>query len=62
MQHSISQTSGSQEASDSGAEIQPSASASAATAARNLSQIFCLTIIGRWPSQQLILEEVNLND
>jgi hypothetical protein len=36
MQHSISQTSGSQEASESGVEIQPSANVSAAAAIRNL--------------------------
>jgi hypothetical protein len=46
MQHSISQTSGSQKASESGVEIQPNASASAAAAIRNLNQIFGLMVIG----------------
>jgi hypothetical protein len=45
MQHSISQTSGSQKANESGAESQPSASANAATAARNLSRVFRLMVI-----------------
>jgi hypothetical protein len=50
MQHSISQTSDSKKARESGAESQPSASANAATAARNLSQVFSLMVIGRLPS------------
>jgi hypothetical protein len=45
MQHSISQTSGSQKASESGAESQPIASANAATAARTLSRVFRLMVI-----------------
>jgi hypothetical protein len=45
MQHSISQTSGSQEASESGAESQPRASANANAAARNLSQVFSSMVI-----------------
>jgi hypothetical protein len=45
MQHSISQTSGSWKASESGIESQPSASANAATAAHGLSQVFSLMVI-----------------
>jgi hypothetical protein len=47
MQHSISQTSGSWKASESGIESQLIASANAATAARTLSQVFSLMVIGR---------------
>jgi hypothetical protein len=47
MQHSISQTSGFQNDSEIGAESQLSASANATTAARNLSQVFSLMVIGR---------------
>jgi hypothetical protein len=50
MQHSISQTSGSQEASESGVEIHPNAIASAAAATRILNRIFSLMVIGRSPS------------
>jgi hypothetical protein len=49
MQHSISQTSGSQAASESGTESQANASVSVAIAAYNLNRIFSLSAIGGQP-------------